>query len=55
LNTQEAFWYLTGHAYWHQYAPPELYQPSAQWKETFSFLDRLLLRNAFLKSAEQRM
>jgi hypothetical protein len=30
LNTQEAFWYLTGHAYWHQHAPPDLYQPSVQ-------------------------
>jgi hypothetical protein len=30
LNTQEAFWYLTGHAYWHQHAPPEPYQPSVQ-------------------------
>jgi hypothetical protein len=30
LNTQEAFWYLTGHAYWHKHAPPELYQPSVQ-------------------------
>jgi hypothetical protein len=28
LNTQEAFWYLTGRACWHQYAPPEPYQPS---------------------------
>jgi hypothetical protein len=32
LNTQEAFWYLTGHACWHQYAPPEPYQPSVQQK-----------------------
>jgi hypothetical protein len=30
LNTQEAFWYFTGHAYWHQPAPPEPYQPSVQ-------------------------
>jgi hypothetical protein len=30
LNTQEAFWYLTEHAYWHQHAPPEPYQPSVQ-------------------------
>jgi hypothetical protein len=30
LNTQEAFWYLTRHAYWHQHAPPEPYQPLVQ-------------------------
>jgi hypothetical protein len=30
LNTQEVLWYLTGHAYWHQHAPPEPYQPSVQ-------------------------
>jgi hypothetical protein len=30
LNTQEVFWHLTGHAYWHQNAPPEPYQPSVQ-------------------------
>jgi hypothetical protein len=30
LNIQEAFWYLTGHAYWHQHSPPESYQPSVQ-------------------------
>jgi hypothetical protein len=30
LNTQEAFWYLTGHGCWHQHAPPESYQPSVQ-------------------------
>jgi hypothetical protein len=30
LNTQEVFWHLTGHAYWHQNAPPEPYEPSVQ-------------------------
>jgi hypothetical protein len=30
LNTQEVFWYLTGHAYWHQHVPPEPYKPSVQ-------------------------